>query len=132
MSWVRSGTERLDTVSKGATMLRAALIISSLVGVLCCVMFGISEYQLSARSSAEPEEIPLRLLIQRGAQGNPNVIITDFEVIEDYIYKSKFGTWKKVWVPVVPADDKASDASKAAIKVFLYGENVDGEAAARQ
>ncbi|MBS0263753.1 MAG: hypothetical protein JSS02_17560 [Planctomycetes bacterium] len=50
--------------------------------------------------------------------------------MDDYIYKSRLGsgTWKEVWVPVVPADEDLTGGRDAAIKVFLYAKDVEGEA----
>jgi hypothetical protein len=114
--------------------LRHGLMFFTLAGAGACAYFRGNEYLLSARSSAEPEEISLRDLIQRGPQGNPNIILKDFAV-ENYLHEKKLlsAKWPKVWVPVVPADEAEVAADqRSPIYVFLYGENVSGEQDARQ
>src|SRR5262249_18214666 len=85
---------------------RYALMFFTLAGAGACALFAVDEYRLSARSSQEPEEISLRNLINRGPNGNPNIILTDFSIFEDYVYQKKLvsGRWTKVWVPIVPTD----------------------------
>jgi hypothetical protein len=115
-------------------MIRYRLMLGTLIGALGCLYFGVQEYALSARSSNEPEEISVRDLIRRGPEGNPNIILTDFSIFEDYICQKKMisGRWTKVWVPIVPKDDDADGDQTAAIHIFLYSENVANEAEARQ
>ena len=115
--------------------LRYSLMFFTGMGAAACALFGVQEYSLSARSSQEPEEISLHDLIKRGPEGNPNIILTDFSLFEDYIYEKKAlsGDWTKVWVPIVPAngDEKAS-GKPAAIRAFLFSEDIHSDAEVRQ
>jgi len=72
-------------------------------GVLCYL--GYQEWSLAATANATPEEITLKKLIERGPDGNPNVIITDFVLGNNFVTSSRRGRWTKVWVPVVPRED---------------------------
>jgi len=114
-------------------LIRYRLMVGTLIGAFGCLYFGVEECRLSARSSKEPEEISVRDLIRRGPEGNPNIILTDFSIFEDYICQKKMisGRWTKVWVPIVPKDDDTEGDQKAAIHVFMYSENVTNEAEAR-
>jgi len=114
-------------------LIRYRLMLGTMIGALACLYFGTQEFLLSARSSREPEEISVRDLIRRGPEGNPNIILTDFSIFEDYICQKKMisGRWTKVWVPIVPKDDNTEGDEKAAIHVFMYSENVANEAEAR-
>src|SRR5262245_7789406 len=94
-----------NSAGKGSSMLvRYRLMFFTATGALAFVYFGTEEYSLSARSSKEPEEISVRDLIRRGPEGNPNIVLKDFSIFEDYVYKKKMisGRWTKVWVPIVP------------------------------
>jgi hypothetical protein len=107
----------------------------TLAGAGACALFGVQEYRLSARSSQEPEEVSLRDLIKRGPEGNPNIILKDFSIFEDYVYQKKLvsGRWTKVWVPIVPTDgDEAGTGRSAAIHAFLFSEDVGSEKEVRQ
>ena len=57
---------------------------------------------LAKRASAEPERISLSNLIGRGRDGNPNIILTNFTVVDVVTEKTITGRWTKVWIPVVP------------------------------
>jgi hypothetical protein len=82
-------------------------IVLFVFGVMA-IVFGVYEWRLSSGASTRPEEISLRDLIARGPDGNPNIILKDFELLDDnlvYEYDEKLGpnsSWTKVWVPVVP------------------------------
>lgn len=79
--------------TEGAIMrLRYCFMFFPLMGAGTCAIFGVQEYLLAARSSHEPEEISLRDLIKRGPGGNPNIILTDFSLFEDYVSQNG-GTW---------------------------------------
>jgi len=107
----------------------------TLFGALICAIFGLEELSLSQRSSREPEEISLIQLIRRGPDGNPNIVLTDFSIFDDYIYRKNLvgGTWTKVWVPILPSvGSTAGDKEPAAIRAFLYSEDIQNEAQVRQ
>jgi len=107
------------------------------IGAMACAFFGGNEYLLFSQSTKEPEEISLRELIQRGSDGNPNIILTDYEIFNDYIYRKRLlgRVWQKVWIPIVPSDEDGDETavdSNPAIHVFLYGEDVEGESGVRE
>jgi hypothetical protein len=68
------------------------------------VVFGFREARLASGASAQPEQISLSALIARGPEGNPHIILTDFQLSDPYIVEQDKGKekWNKVWVPVVP------------------------------
>ena len=82
-------------------MLKFILLVGG--GVLCYL--GYQEWSLAASANATPEEITLKKLIERGPDGNPNVVITDFALGNNFVTSSRRGRWTKVWVPVVPRED---------------------------
>ncbi len=112
--------------------LRYVLMVFPLMLAGLCAMFGVREYVLAAHSSQQPEEISLRDLIKRGPQGNPNIILKDFSIFEDYVYEKRFGEWKRVWVPIVPAGGDDLVSSKLAIRAFLYSEELRSDKEVRQ
>jgi hypothetical protein len=114
--------------------LRYRLMLIPLMGAGACAFFGLREYSLSARSSREPEEISLRDLIRRGPEGNPNIVLKDFTIFDDYVGKKKLtGRWTKVWVPIVPTDaDEDSSGRPAAIRAFLFCEEGGSDNEIRQ
>jgi len=76
-------------------------------------MLGLNEKKLADASSQAPETISLKKLIDRGPEGNPNVILTDFQVCDNLVYQTStiagqaVGSWSSVWVPIVPRGDLA-------------------------
>lgn len=105
-------------------LLRYRFMLVTVIGAGACSFFGLQEFNLSARSSREPEEISLRELIRRGPEGNPNIILKDFTILDDFFGKKKLtGRWTKVWVPIVPSDaDEDLSGKPAAIRAFLFSE----------
>jgi hypothetical protein len=106
-------------------------MICTLLAAGACAVFFVQNYQLAHTSSAEAEEISLKDLIKRGPEGNPNVIVKDFVICEDYVVEKKLasGAWTKVWVPIVPADEpepKAGD-KEATVYVFIFSDNITNE-----
>lgn len=112
--------------------LRYVLMVFPLMLAGLCAVFGIQEYALSARSSQQPEETSLRDLIKRGPGGNPNIILKDFSIFEDYVYEKRFGEWKRVWVPIIPTGSDDVALSKRAIRAFLYSEDLRNDKEVRQ
>jgi hypothetical protein len=113
--------------------IRLALMGITLIAAGTCAYFGAEAYYLASRSSQEPEEISLQDLIKRGSEGNPNIILKDFVIFDDFVYEKKAlsARWTRVWVPVVPSNEAEKASGKAAIRVFLYSENVGNEKEAR-
>src|SRR5258708_30800286 len=110
--------------------LRLGLMIFSSMGALGCAVVGINEYELASRSSTVPEEIALADLIRRGPAGNPNILLADFDICDDFIYQTRRRSkhWSKVWGPIVPSTqgDTIGDQS-AAVQAFLYSDAVGNE-----
>jgi hypothetical protein len=76
-------------------------IVMVVVGIILAV-FGFIEHRMAAASSKQPEEISLQKLIERGPAGNPNIILTDYELCPNFVYKTKNRVWNAAWVPAVP------------------------------
>ena len=130
---MRSGNNSeltLDGIKRTRRMIVLPLFIA-----VAIALFGVQDYNLARRSSAQPEEITLRDLIKRGPEGNANIILTNFTIFNDYIYRKQLltGEWKKVWVPIIPLDANEKESRKPAIHAFLYSENIkdEGELRAR-
>ena len=70
---------------------------------ICLLVVGFKEKEIAGMASKVPEEISLKNLIARGPDGNPNIILTDFVLCDNYVYKTR-GTafWTNAWIPVVP------------------------------
>jgi hypothetical protein len=90
--------------------LSRAVIAPVVIGIVFLGV-GFKEQKLADTSSAEPEPISLARLLERGPNGNPNLILSDFELCENWVYEKKtmvgvaVGEWTKVWVPIVPTSD---------------------------
>ncbi len=92
------------------------LILGGVFGFL-----GFQDWRLSRASSDKPEEITLKALIDRGADGNPNVVVKDFRVLDDLIvYETQRGSpsWTKAWIPAVPAGE-AAGAGRPNIRALI-------------
>jgi hypothetical protein len=84
--------------------LRLPIALAVIGGVV--FFLGINEKKLSDASSAEPEQVSLAKLIERGPEGNANIILTDYKLCPNFIGEKKtvggqpVGDWTKVWVPI--------------------------------
>jgi hypothetical protein len=87
------------------------VVVMAVAGV-ALIAVGVREWRLGRGVSAAPERISLKQLIARGPEGNPNIILTEFELCDNYVCETKHGAWTGVYVPVVPADE-ASPVPKA-------------------
>jgi len=90
--------------------MRVALFLLIIGGVF--LYLGFQEMRLSSTAQASPEEITLKKLIERGVQGNPHVILSDFVLCNNIVYSSRSGRWTKVWVPIVSPEDAKVDAAQ--------------------
>jgi hypothetical protein len=73
------------------------------------VVYGLYEWRLAGPASAQPEEISLKNLIARGPAGNPNIVLKDFDLCDNFVEshhqnEGPNAPWTEVWVPVVPSD----------------------------
>jgi hypothetical protein len=86
------------------------LPIGLLVGGIALLIWGFKEKSLSDASSQVPETISLQQLIARGADGNPNIVLTNYRLCDNYVYEGPgsgstvIGSWTKIFVPIVPPD----------------------------
>jgi hypothetical protein len=104
------------------------VLVLAVIGVALLVWGGI-EWRLGRGASSTPERISLAKLIARGPEGNPNIILTDFELGEHIVYLSKSGSWTGVYVPAIPAGQgKAGPGEPAAsIKAVIFSRNVHSQ-----
>jgi ribosomal protein L32 len=85
--------------------LRLPIVLAVIGGIV--FFLGINEKKLSDASSAEPEQISLAKLIERGPEGNANIILTDYKICPKVVFERKtvggqmVGEWTKIWVPIV-------------------------------
>ncbi len=94
------------------------------------MFWGGLEWRLGRGASSTPERISLAKLIARGPEGNPNIILTDFQLGDDYVIEKKNGAWTGVYVPAVPAGQPLPGAGQpgAPIKAVIFSLNVHSEA----
>ncbi len=67
---------------------------------------GWMEWQLKTVAKTQPQRLTAAELAARGPGNNAHVILTNYDLCDNFVYEStrrNGGTWKKVWVPVVPA-----------------------------
>ncbi len=99
-------------------VLRVSLILVVVGGAL--VARGCNENKLASASSQTPETMSLKKLIERGPDGNPNIVLTDFQLCPNYVAqgsslsKVEDGNWSRVWAPIVPRENHG-DASPIAL-----------------
>jgi hypothetical protein len=105
--------------------------------VFCVVAGGISffvgldERSLAATASKTPEEISLKDLIARGPNGNPNIILKDFALCENFVYKTGRTGWQSAWVPAVPRDavppGQGKGAKQVNVQALIFTINASSE-----
>jgi hypothetical protein len=91
--------------------MRIALFLLLIGGIF--FYLGFQELRLSSTANDTPEEITLKKLIERGVEGNPHVVLSDFILGSNIVYSSRSGRWTKVWVPVIPFEGIKVDAAGA-------------------
>jgi hypothetical protein len=79
-------------------------IVLIVIGIILAVV-GFQEKNLASGASGTPEEITLKDLIARGPEGNPNIILTDFVLCDNYVFKTRNNVWENAWVPAIPRQD---------------------------
>jgi len=75
---------------------------------------------LAAGASDKPVETALKALIDRGPEGNPYLIISDFDAGDNMVVDEKGGKWDKVWVPIVPFVRSGKTSSAQSVKALMY------------
>jgi hypothetical protein len=95
------------------------------------IVWGVVEWRLGRGASAAPERITLKQLIARGPEGNPNIILTDFVLCDNFVVVEKNGRWNSVYVPVMPADEANKGGGPlrpTKVKAVLFSLNVSSDA----
>jgi hypothetical protein len=108
-----------------------AVIGLAVVGI-GLMLWGGMEWHLGRGASSKPERITLKQLIARGPDGNPNIILTDFELGDNFVYEEKDGRWTGVYVPAFPAGEPKAAGGPgqppAAIKAVIFSLHVHSQA----
>jgi len=73
------------------------------------IAVGVEEKTLASRSKHVAEEISLRSLVARGREGNPNLILKDFALCENFVINRRAGSVAGGWMPIVPVDASKPD-----------------------
>ncbi|HEX5270297.1 MAG TPA: hypothetical protein VFW33_07420 [Gemmataceae bacterium] len=111
--------------------MRWRLVICLAVLGIGLMLWGGMEWWLGRGASSTPERISLAQLIARGPEGNPNIILTDFELGSNFVYEEKNGSWNGVYVPAVPAGqaNPAAGPGRPAeqIKAVIFSLNVHSD-----
>jgi hypothetical protein len=99
------------------------------IGVILAVV-GFQERGLAATASQTPEEISLKDLIARGPDGNPNIILTDFVLCDNYVYETRNGGWQNAWVPAVPKENpnQGRGGKPTSVQALIFTINARSEA----
>jgi hypothetical protein len=112
-------------------MWRVVLAAAMTVVGVALLAVGVPEWRLGRGVSPAPERISLKELIARGPEGNPNIILTDFEFADKYVYETRNGAWTRVYVPVMPKDEAVPVPEQlrhaVKIKAVLVSPNVHRE-----
>src|SRR5439155_21347296 len=87
------------------------------------IFLGLREHSLAVVASKEPEQITLKNLIARGPDSNPNIILTDFALCDNFVYETKNGRWNKAWVPIISREElppgQASGGKPEAVQAIM-------------
>lgn len=103
-----------------------AVAVVSLLCSFCCGGVGIMGYRQGTRTQAQPQELTLQRLAENGFGENAHVLLSDVELLTDeYVVEEESisGVWKKVWVPLIPADADDRDT----FRVVLEADDVSSE-----
>lgn len=82
------------------------IVIVLIVGVLL-FMHGYTEWQLCGKAKDKPQTLTCAKLIESGYGDNANLRVTNAVICgRQIVYEggSDSGPWKRIWVPLVPAD----------------------------
>ena len=135
LSWL-SRTWTHGTNNGSNRSLRFTFILIG-VGVVVFLL-GLKEWRLASASTEVPETISLQKLIDRGPDGNANIVLTNFQLCMHFVkgFKTIGGVkaddvWTKVWVPVVPRTGGIGGLFRATdpdnFKAIIYSEHVKNE-----
>jgi hypothetical protein len=121
----------------GGGRFRVALVLLVMGGGL--LVAGFKEVTLLNASSRNPETISLAKLADRGPQGNPNIILTDFRLCNNFVQQTrthwgqKEERWDSVWVPIVPRDEGlrrlfGAGAAGRNVQAIIFSKHVGSKA----
>lgn len=117
-------------MSDGKRYLLVGAIMAVVVGGILFVV-GLQERKLAATASQVPEEITLKDLIARGPNGNPNIILKDFVLCENFVYKTRGPVWEAAWVPAIPREamppGQKQGGRPAAVQAIIFTINASSE-----
>lgn len=104
-------------------------VAAIVIGLLMASGAAISK-RLITTSSAEPQEIGCAELGEQGPGDNINVVVTDLQFGDDFVFKNIGGVaenqgFSKIWIPLYPA----RGAAKGAFNVLLMSSKVHDEKA---
>jgi hypothetical protein len=104
-------------------------VVLIVFGIILAVI-GFQEKNLASGASATAEEISLKDLIARGPDGNPNIILTDFVLCDNYVYKTRNGVWENAWVPAIPRQDAIQNrgGKPSNVKALIFTINARSQA----
>src|SRR5262249_16247240 len=115
---------------KNALQAALGLIALGLILSILCTVRVVQIHQLG-KISAEPEDIDVADLIQRGATGNAHVRVHGFDFGKLYIVwrdrtapneERNSGLWRHVWIPITPVGK--AGATAVLLKVLDVGSDV--------
>ena len=71
-------------------------------------------------------------LTARGSGGNPYIILSDFELCENYVYEynePNKNSWTKMWIPILPKTGKWSEEelNPTDAQALIYSKNIHKE-----
>ncbi len=98
------------------------------------IVWGVMEWRLGSGASAQPERMTLKQLIARGPEGNPNILLTDFELGDNYVISedTKTHRWNGVYIPAFPPGEGKAGVGPgrpvASIKAVIFSLNVHSDA----
>jgi hypothetical protein len=108
--------------------------IFALIGAAVLGYMTYTEGSLAFNSSPEPEPITLKNLLARGAEGNAYILLTDFVLCSNLVYKSKNNKdWTNVWIPIVTREEvdprQKEPPQPKEVKALFFSNRIDGQAA---
>lgn len=99
------------------------------IGVLGAVFtfMGFRDFLHASKAGAVPDQLTAAQLIARGAEGNPYVEISSFEIGDNFVYEEQQDTkrWNKVWIPFGDAQEMMTPG--APVKAVMKSDRVKSE-----
>ena len=104
--------------------MRALVALLALFGTF--TFLGGRDLWLAIKADSEPDRLTARQLIDRGAEGNPFVEVSEFFLGDNFVFEEKEGKWQTVWLPVGPAENQGEPLT--AVKLVVKTNSVNSEA----